>query len=518
MNFKLNQNTKTVLNDRSKIACLFYITLSLLLPLRAKVRGEPWLGSRFAQNCSGCHAPGRMNLPPKDRRCSLSCQGCHVNPNGGGIRSFYGKWNEQRWLRSFTWEHPSQKRFPKPFFDQHYARLPSRFVREKREPSTGSPRDQLNVPYPLVATHKLEVDERFYDRRDGREFKLAESRSQFEEGIPFEDPYREFDHALASTADGTISARHMSFLSQTKNQKQWRSFLMNVDLGMRWRPLYRKLHLVSEFRFLGDPRKTVPDSMIKKPVSRSFYAMVDDLPFNVFVMGGYYLPLFGHYSPDHTHLIQRLISTAYVGQPFAAYRFLFKAMSVGTAPNVPYLNIHRIQDSLSREASSRPVQGWALNAGLRFVTLGASINYSLWHTQQRSLPQATDSFGSAFPTRLLMHSFNTTTTFVFNRWYIGLDLVSIEKDDADSFRRSGIFNIESRLRVWREFYFNTIWTYSRTDEQLLPGYARQIQGGLQAYVIQGLQWSIYVTNEDQQSEGRSPVKRKIISSQWHLYL
>ena len=65
-----------------------------------KLTAEPWLSTRYAQNCAGCHSPGRKNLVPKDRRCSLSCQGCHVNPNGGGMRSFYGKWNSKYWLRS----------------------------------------------------------------------------------------------------------------------------------------------------------------------------------------------------------------------------------------------------------------------------------------------------------------------------------------------------------------------------------------------------------------------------------
>lgn len=55
---------------------------------------QPWLSNRFAQNCASCHSPGRFNKPLAERRCTLSCQGCHVSPSGGGMRSSYGKWTQ----------------------------------------------------------------------------------------------------------------------------------------------------------------------------------------------------------------------------------------------------------------------------------------------------------------------------------------------------------------------------------------------------------------------------------------
>ena len=62
-----------------------FISITSLCGIHLELKAEPWLSTRFAQNCSGCHAPQRINKKPMDRRCTLSCQGCHVNPNGGAI-------------------------------------------------------------------------------------------------------------------------------------------------------------------------------------------------------------------------------------------------------------------------------------------------------------------------------------------------------------------------------------------------------------------------------------------------
>src|SRR5262245_21413122 len=100
----------------------FGLALASLIFIGAPAAAEPWLSSRFSTNCAACHAPGRVNVIAKDRRCTLSCQGCHTNPNGGGLRSFYGKWNQERWLRSlYVPGYRLNKPRPEPTNEQQYA-------------------------------------------------------------------------------------------------------------------------------------------------------------------------------------------------------------------------------------------------------------------------------------------------------------------------------------------------------------------------------------------------------------
>lgn len=43
-----------------------------------------------ADDCGACHNPGRSQLPVEQRRCTLDCQGCHIDPSGAGPRNSWG--------------------------------------------------------------------------------------------------------------------------------------------------------------------------------------------------------------------------------------------------------------------------------------------------------------------------------------------------------------------------------------------------------------------------------------------
>lgn len=50
----------------------------------------PLIAIKESNQCGACHTPGRTQKPPEWRRCTLDCQGCHVDPNGGGPRNQWG--------------------------------------------------------------------------------------------------------------------------------------------------------------------------------------------------------------------------------------------------------------------------------------------------------------------------------------------------------------------------------------------------------------------------------------------
>ena len=459
---------------------------------------EPWLGSRYARNCSGCHAPQRINLKPIDRRCSLSCQGCHVNPNGGGLRSFYGKWTGNRWLKSFRSDLLKH--------DFNVATYPKQFyAKKKKKWKDVSNEFVFHKGYPLVETRR-EMNEDHYYWNYGRYKTTAKNKKHYLYQIPTKDPWRQM---ALSKFDGGIDLRWFSSSTTIdvngEKEKKWVSFPMSADFGLRYRPFYRKVHLVMENRYWGTPTKGVPKkSVLATSKTRSLYAMVDDLPYNIFVMGGYYRPLFGNYDPYHYGLSQRMISYGLQGNS-QAYNIVYEAVSVGTAPNVPYLNVHKIGNRMT-DTDNR-TDGYALNLGFRGVRYGQSLNYSYWRTKDKA--QNID---------LQMHSVGFLV-LVGKANVLSYEGVSIARDDRNNdFRQGGVHTLDFYYKFWKEFYWQSTVAFANVSQDLLPGSSRQIRSGLKVFLIPGLEMSMFLENsENKSNKSDLTIKANGFQSQVHAY-
>lgn len=481
-----------------------------VLPSRSdEASAEPWLSTRYAQNCAGCHAPGRKNLPAIDRRCSLSCQGCHVNPNGGGLRSGYGKWNEDRWLRTFRSDLLRNPSSFAPVSRQHYGRGEKFSKKKGKKPPVKKNAKRQRSPgqqgFPLVEIDNDVMPEQLY-LRDGLEF-VESDREEFLYQIPQGDPYRILDE---TKVDGGADVRNQ-FTNYTLNDgdPQWRRFLMSVDFALRWRPINRNIHLVYESRMLGSPSPDAQyEDMLKSAGTRSLYLMVDYMPYNTFVMGGYYRPLFGNYVPDHYAIAQEMTTYAMTGTT-RNYGIVYNAVTVGTAPNVPYLNVHMISKAVNDKDDR--TKGFALNTGLRFVTLGASVNYSYWRTKDARFDSLTS---------VEMHSIGAAARF----WRVvtSLEALSLARDvDTKDFRQGGAWMLDTYTQIWRENYFTMAYSLANTTRELKPGKTNQLKTGLKSFIIPGVEMNlIYETRNETAEVKDEPTKvnkLKGYSGQLHVY-
>ena len=77
---------------------LSLLVFSLTLFWCSSANALPLYTAREGRTCDNCHTlPNKWKNPPesKDRKCTLSCSSCHIDPAGGGLRNTSGRFYGQ---------------------------------------------------------------------------------------------------------------------------------------------------------------------------------------------------------------------------------------------------------------------------------------------------------------------------------------------------------------------------------------------------------------------------------------
>ncbi len=452
------------------------LALFLILFFPSLALSQPWLSNRFAQNCAGCHAPGRFNKELSERRCTLACQGCHVNPNGGGMRSSYGRWTQERWLRSvFINGLLTNKKTPAPFEKQPYFDQEGANAVKNKEPL---PKVTPLKKKPMMATiDELDINENKYDRRHEYFDYTNVSPQAYETLVPIGDPYHlERMFAISGGADFRYFVLNRVNDTPTTTKNKLRAFPMSADLYLRFKPIPEYLTFVTEARFLNGPINSQLDRLFTTEARvRSAYVISDNLPFNSFVMGGLYRPLFGYYTPDHTSLAQ-IVSGLTV-------RSVFMAASVGSSPNVPFANFHLIGPMSGGE----DIHGFAANFGGRFVTMGASFMFSYWKTTTRTGGQ-----------ELGKSMYSATGGLQLGPITANIDMLHVNKEFAPGFANGGdVYTLDTQTRLFRENYFLFSGAYSNISRSFNEGSGLEWMFGFKSYLLAGTDLELlYINKKD----------------------
>lgn len=290
------------------ILCTFFCLIAGF----QQVNALPQYSVESARTCINCHVKPTGWTDPKVsmRKCTLDCTACHVNPTGSGMRTAAGTFYGRQILPMFgnkptTVEAETSRRAEKP------------------NPMIG---DGTVAPAPLSP-----------DRYAGLQ--------------PF--PFFQVGFDL----------RTMAYFPEAENEDD-AFFPMQADLYLALRPYnpdeYNngRLTLLVNTGFEGDREKEYKD-ILDRWFVREWWALYSDLPNQMYVKAGRFLPAYGWRLDDHTAFIRE-------PQTFNHDRQV-TGLEFGMNPNYPYVTMSIFNSAKEWDKPWEPDDGYgaAITGGYR---------------------------------------------------------------------------------------------------------------------------------------------------------
>lgn len=331
---------------------LFSWTAAAMPALRAEA--TPLYAAREGRTCDNCHLRPNLWKNPAvfDRKCTMSCQGCHVDPAGGGMRTAAG-----RFFGSSTL--PMIATNPRP--TQDWDSWIWKFLWRKDKTTTFTddlpegPPDFEASKSPRFASH---------DR-----FAISRPAGGRSIHAPFQGRYRTLnaDPLLRLSWDlrsALLLARGTIF------------FPMQADVALA-------LHPVEHVTFLANVGARGRSSGISDvlddpstPYLREGFLLLHEAPANAYLKAGRFVPQFGLKIDDHTAQTRRAFE-----QDGSVPEARVTGVEIGANPNYPYANLSWFRSTSTARVPAAfdlfdtdDSHGMAVNAGYRELgwTAGAS--------------------------------------------------------------------------------------------------------------------------------------------------
>jgi hypothetical protein len=318
----------------------------------ATAAATPMYAAREGRACDNCHvSPNRWENPPlAQRKCNLSCQTCHVDPAGGGMRTTPGRFYGRATL-------PAIATSPRPTADWDRG-----FGRWDRATSYSD-----DIPY---GPSSLEAA-RAYEDSLGDRWAWGRPRG--------ETPHAFFAGRYGGLNPDPLFRIGADIRAAVLFSRSTLAFPMQFDVETLLHPVHHATvyaNVGSRGRVSGYS-DVIDDS--HTPYFREVFVKGHEWPYGAYVKAGRFVPSFGLRLDDHTNLIRRELEL-----DGSLPESRVTGVEAGAAPNYPFL-----QASYFRMTSKYEIpdpwdifdldEGWgaAVNAGFRELgwSAGASAMF-----------------------------------------------------------------------------------------------------------------------------------------------
>ena len=323
----------------------------------------PMYAQRSGRTCGNCHVSptyqdpkGWDNPELSKRKCNMSCQGCHTNPLGGGLRNTSGRYYGQSTLSMFA-------------------------VQERSYSDYG--REIL----PAAVANRLRLAYSAPIRGRGGDKTIPSSWAEAEAGVggAQTDGWTAFGRPFGDKSeyafwDGRYGDLNPDPLLQLGGDFRLAYFSGSQSFFPMQADLHASVHPIEHVTAMGTlaarGRTAGPVATLTQErlpfFARNAFLMAHELPMMAYAKAGIFMPSFGTYIDDHTSFTRE-----YMELDVSNADDTVLGVEVGMAPNYPFaqLSFFRNMTPYGAPEGADPGYGAAANFGWR--DLGFSVTGSL---------------------------------------------------------------------------------------------------------------------------------------------
>ena len=373
------------LNFRLYSGAMVRTVVIIMLTISAKSTfALPAYTARSGRICDNCHMTpfeyskqkAWVNPALKERKCNLSCQTCHTDPSGSGLRTSSGRYYARSTLAIFNWE-------SRPYWDykRNITDIAEWFRSEpERKPAPKKQPEKPTAKKPVPKQNKPDRN-RYHQAPPVYSFSDFASVGTALNANPKKRTYvPDFGIFGRQNADPFFNIGGNFRMAYIHDKSTDAFFPMQADLAARIHPVehFSVAGTVGVLGKTGNLSDTKSLSVADRLALRSAYLMLHELPYQAFVRTGAFMPGFGIRTDDHTSFTRKHFEMD------TSKRYNSVAgIETGFAANYPYATVSVFSNNVGA-LSNDPSQnfkfnlrgfGAAVTGGWRDLLWGAGTSF-----------------------------------------------------------------------------------------------------------------------------------------------